>query len=115
MSNAREVAERYFQLSNEGRLDDIEAMFTPTSTYSSAHTGIYLGTEDIMAMQRKFYASFETMGWDIHAVDEVKPGIVWFDFTFTGRTHEGEAVIRPGVEYVVVVDGRLRHVEVRSK
>lgn len=114
MSDAVELAERYFALSNAGRLDEIETMFTPSSTYSSANTGVFLGVEQIMGMQRAFFSSFKEMGWVLHSVEEVRQGVVLFDFTFTGVTNDGESVNRPGLEYVIVYDRKLQHVEVRT-
>ena len=61
------------------------------------------------------FSGFETMGWDVHSVREVKLGIVLFDFTFSGKTPDGEAVHRSGREYVIVYNGKIQHVEVRNK
>jgi hypothetical protein len=115
MTDAVQLAKHYFDLSNEGKLADIKKLFTPSSTYSSANMGVYLGADQIMDMQTKFFAAFGTMGWEVHSVKEVKPGIVLFDFTFSGKTLDGEAVHRPGREYVIVYNGKIQHVEVRYK
>ncbi|MGI9335246.1 MAG: nuclear transport factor 2 family protein [Gammaproteobacteria bacterium] len=115
MTDAVRLAHHYFDLSNQGKLADIEKLFTPSSTYSSANTGVYLGAEQIMEMQTKFFASFKTMGWVVHSFEEVKPGVVLFDFTFSGTTLDGETIHRPGREYVIVYNGKLQHVEVRNK
>ena len=115
MTDSVQLAKHYFDLSNEGKLADIKKLFTPSSTYSSANTGIYLGADQIMDMQAKFFAGFETMDWDVHSVKEVKLGIVLFDFTFTGTTFDGAAVHRSGREYVIVYNGKIQHVEVRNK
>ena len=114
MSEAVQIAKHYFDLSNNGNLEEIEKLFTPSSTYSSSNTGVYLGADQIMEMQRGFFANFETIGWDVHSVEEVKPGVILFDFTFSGKTLAGEEVRRPGLEYVVVYNGKLQHVEVRN-
>ena len=115
MTEAVQLAKHYFDLSNEGKLAEIRALFTPSSTYSSAFTGVYLGADEILEMQTKFFEGFETMRWDVDSVEEVKPGIVLFGFTFSGKTLEGEMVNRPGQEYVVVYNGKLQHVEVRDR
>ena len=115
MTDTLQLAKHYFDLSNEGKLADIKKLFTPSSTYSSASTGVYLGADQIMDMQTKFFAGFETMGWYVHSVNEVKPGIVLFDFTFSGKTLDGEAVHRSGREYVIVYNGKIQHVEVHNK
>ncbi len=115
MTEALRVAKHYFDLSNERKLEEIKKLFTPSSTYSSANTGLYLGADQSMDMQTTFYASFDTMHWEVHRVEEVKPGIVLFDFTFSGSSRDGQTVHRPGWEYVIVYNGKLQHVEVRNK
>ena len=115
MTAAKSLAKRYFELSNQRKLDDIKQLFTASSTYSSTNTGVYLGADNIMAMQSKFFAGFKTMHWEILCLDEVNPGVVYLDFIFTGQTTDGEAVERTGEEYVVVYNGKLQHVEVRNK
>jgi len=115
MTDTLQLAKHYFDLSNERKLGDIKKLFTPSSTYSSASTGVYLGADQIMDMQTKFFAGFETMDWYVHSVKEVKPGIVLFDFTFSGKTLDGEAVHRSGREYVIVYNGKIQHVEVHNK
>ena len=115
MSDSVQLAKRYFELSNDGKLADIKQLFTPSSTYSSENTGVYLGAEQIMEMQTSFFATFETMHWDVHSVEEVRPGVVLFDFIFSGTTLDGEQVHRPGKEYVIVYAGKLQHIEVRNK
>ena len=115
MTEAMRIAEHYFKLSNDGALAQIQTLFGPSSTYSSAHTGVYLGADEIIAMQTRFFAGFKRLQWEVHSMEEVKPGIVLFDFTLRGETHEGEQLVRAGDEYVVVHDGRIQHVEVRNK
>ncbi|MGY8848356.1 MAG: nuclear transport factor 2 family protein [Burkholderiales bacterium] len=115
MTDAIQLAKHYFDLSNKGKLTDIKELFTSSSTYSSANTDVYLGVDQIMGMQTKFFAGFKTMEWNVNSVKEVKPGIVLFDFTFTGKTLDGEAVQRSGREYVVVYNGKIQHIEVRNK
>jgi len=115
MKNTLKIAKYYFDLSNEGNLEKISELFTCSSTYSSANTGMYLGVDQIMKMQREFFSSFETMGWKVHSYEEVSPGIVLFDFTFSGKTLEGEEVHRDGLEYVIIFKEKIQHVEVRNK
>lgn len=115
MSDATQLAKHYFDLSNEGKLTDIKTLFTPSSTYSSSNTGVYLGVDQIMRMQSEFFAGYKTLGWNIHSVEEIRPGVVLFDFTFSGETLDGKMVSRPGLEYVIVYNRKLQHVEVRNK
>jgi len=114
MSNALTLAQHYFDLSNERNLGAIETLLSSSSTYSSTTTGIYLGVENIMAMQRAFFSNFETMNWLVHKAEEVKTGIVLFDFTFTGKTLTGEKTVFSGQEYVVVFNGKIQHIEVKN-
>ena len=113
MSEALQLAKHYFELSNEGNLAEIKNLFTPSSTYSSQNTGMYLGADQIMKMQSEFFASFETMNWEIRNATEVKPGVVLFDFAFTGRKLGGELVSSYGLEHVIIYRGKLQHIEVR--
>tara|TARA_Y100001936_G_scaffold41889_1_gene40507 strand:- start:2287 stop:2676 length:390 start_codon:yes stop_codon:yes gene_type:complete len=115
MTNAIQLAKHYFDLSNKGKLTDIKKLFTSSSTYSSASAEFYLGADQIMDMQTEFFSNFKTMRWDVHTVNEVKPGVILFEFTFTGKNLNGETVHRSGKEYVVVYNGKIQHVEVRNK
>ena len=115
MSDAVKLAKYYFNLSNQRNLSEIESLLTPSSTYSSVNTGVFLGVDQIVEMQKQFFDSFDTMGWDIQRVEEVRPGVVLFEFTFSGVTHDGEEVHRPGLEYVIVHNQKIQHVEVRNK
>lgn len=115
MTDAVQLAKRYFELSNNRKLAEIKKLFTPSSTYSSMNTGLYLGADQIMEMQSEFFANFEALRWEVHSVRAVKPGVILFDFTFSGETLNGETIRRPGWEYVVVYNGKIQHVEVRNK
>ena len=115
MTDALRLAKNYFDLSNKGKLADIKKLFTPSSTYSSANTGVYLGADQIMDMQTKFFAGFEKMSWHVSNVKEIKPGIVLFDFIFSGKTLSGETIHRSGQEYVIVYNGKIQHIEVHNK
>lgn len=111
---AVDIAQEYFTFSNDRNLNDISELLTPTTTYSSENVGVLLGKEKIMEMKHSFYGSFKEIHWDIESVSEEKPGVVRFEFTFTGTTTDDEKVIRPGIEYVIVVNGQIQHVEVRN-
>ena len=115
MTNALQLAEHYFELSNAGDLKSIRLLFTDCSTYSSSTTGLYLGVDDIMSMQEAFFARFQSLGWTVHSSSEIKPAIALFDFTFTGVTLDGNTVTLNGLEYVVVCNSRIQHVEIRNK
>ena len=114
MSDAIALARHYFALSNDGDLDAIRQLFTPSSTYSSSNTGVYLGVDQILDMQTKFFAGFAQLHWQIHSVEEVRPNVVLFDFTLRGTSEDGTQIEQRGLEYVIVYNGRLQHVEVRA-
>ena len=115
MSTAIEVAQEYFARSNARDLTALEGMISDSTTYSSVHTDVYLGRKQIMEMKRTFYGSFVELHWDVHTVEEVRPGVLLFDFTFHGTKNDGEVVERPGLEYVIVHEGKLQHIEVRNR
>ena len=115
MSAPLEIAEKYFELSNEHELDTISEMFTDASTYSSINTGVFLGRKQIMDMMKPFHDSFSELHWEIVDCRELRPGVVWLDFVMTGTKTSGEKVEVVGEEYVVVKDEKLLHVEVRNK
>ena len=68
-----------------------------------------------MAMQQQFFAGYETLGWVVNSAEEVKPGIVLFDFSFSGKTLDGKAVNRDGLEYVIIHNNKIQHIEVKNK
>jgi len=115
MTEAIALARQYFDLSNERRLDEIEALFTESTTYSSEAIGIFLGAKEIVDMQRAFFAGFETLRWTITDTNEIRSDIVQFEFQFEGVTTDGARVKQTGQEYVVVYDGKIQHIEVRKK
>ena len=110
-----DLAQHYFDLSNDSNLDAIRELMTASTTYSSANTGIYLGVDDIMAMQTEFHAGFESLAWRVNTVEEIKPGIVRFEFDFDGRRSTGETVQSRGIETVVIHAGKIQHIEVRKR
>ena len=115
MSSALETAQYYFELSNKSDFEGISTLFTPTTTYSSQTTGVYLGVEDIMAMQRAFHGRFSSLKWKVNSVEELKPGVVLFDYDFIAELPDGERVESSGLEYVIVYQDKIQHVEIRNK
>jgi hypothetical protein len=115
MNEALKIARLYFELSNKSDFDGIAKLFTETTTYSSQTTGMYLGRDDILAMQGQFHAKFSSLNWTVNSVKEVKPGIVLFDYDFAGKLANGEKVSSFGLEYIIVYQGKIQHVEIRNK
>lgn len=110
-----EIAKRYFDLSNNSDFTKIAELLTPTTTYSSQNTGLYLGAEDILNMQRSFHIKFSSLKWSMNSVEEVKPGIILIDYEFSATFSNGEKVESSGLEYVIVHDGKIQHIEIRNK
>lgn len=115
MSDAIDIAKLYFEVSNRSDMDAIASMMSRSTTYSSANTGVYLGADQIVAMQTAYHRSFKKLHWDVLDVKEVRPGVVLFDFVFHGEKLTGEIVSHAGEEYVIVLDGKIQHVGIRNK
>ncbi|WP_257281480.1 MULTISPECIES: hypothetical protein [unclassified Endozoicomonas] len=111
--NSLEIAESYFQLSNDSNFDEITKLFCESSTYKSGNGELFLGVNDIMSVQRLYHGMFARLEWKVISVTETKPGIVHFNFNFVGETHTGETVEYSGLEDVVVYDGRIQHIQIQ--
>jgi len=115
MSDALKIAQHYFDASNKSDFAAIERLFTDTTTYSSATTGMYLGKADIMTMQRTFHGKFSKLHWKMNSAEEIKPSMVQLDYNFTGTLSNDEVVTSSGLEYVIVYEGKIQHIEIRNK
>ncbi len=110
-----EIAKHYFDLSNKSDFTNIAKLFTDSTTYSSQNTGLYLGKDDIIAMQEAFHGKFTSLNWHVNSVTEVKPGIILFDYNFLAQLPTGEKIKTSGLEYVIVRGGKIQHIEIRNK
>jgi len=115
MTEALKIAKRYFELSNTSDFSGIKNLLAESTTYSSQTTGIYLGRENILTMQRTFHGKFSSLKWQVNSVEEIKPGVVLFDYDFAGELPDGKKVEASGLEYVTVYQGKIRHIEIRNK
>ena len=115
MTEALKIAKLYFELSNKSDFSGIAKLFTDTTTHSSQTTGLYLGRDDIVAMQKEFHGKFSSLHWTVHSVAEVKPGIVLFEYDFVGELPSGKKVESSGLEYVIIYQGKIQHIEIRNK
>lgn len=104
----------YFELSNESNFPEITKLFHVNATYSSQNTWLYLWVKDIIDMQKIFHWSFEKLEWQLNEISEEKPWIVRVDFDFSG-IKDWEQIHFSGIEYVVVVDDKIQHIEIRNK
>jgi len=113
MTNIQTV-QQYFEYSNVSNFDKILELFTDTSTYSSQKTGLYVWAQDIIEMQKTFHASYNKLHWKVIRIDEEKPWIVKVDFLFTWLKQE-EKIEFSAIEYLIIVDGKIQHIEIRNK
>lgn len=112
---ALELAELYFELSNQSNFTEIEKLFAKDATYSSQTTGEYSGVESIITMQREFHNKFSQLHWQVNSVKELEPGLVEFDYDFIAQTQDGERVTSSGIEQVTVSNDKIQHIEIRNK
>ena len=107
------ITKLYFELSNTGDLSAIDQLISADATYSSTHTGLYFGRIDIMTMMKAFYQSYRSLNWQINSIKVLTEFITEVHFTFISTDHSGQTTERMGIERIVVVDGLIRHIEVR--
>ena len=112
--NPIETATYYFEVSNKSDFTEIEKLFTDSSTYSSQNTGLYLWRDSIIAMQKIFHTSFDKLVWNIESIEEEKEWIVKVVFTFRGEKDK-KTISFSGVEYVVVYQWKIQHIDIRNK
>ncbi len=112
-NDALSITKRYFKLSNAGDLSAIEDLIIDDATYSSAHTGLYFGRMDIMAMMSVFFESYQSLNWQINSIKTISEYITEVHFTFKCTNLSGLVTERTGVERIVVANGLIRHIEVR--
>jgi hypothetical protein len=110
-----EIAKHYFDLSNKSDFVHISQLLTDSTTYSSQNTGLYLGKDDIIAMQKAFHGKFSSLEWRINSEEEVKSGVILFDYDFSAEMPSGEKIKSSGLEYVIIHDGKIQHIEIRNK
>lgn len=115
METSREIAEKYFELSNYHRMEEIATMFTEETVYISANTGTYIGQDAIMDMMRPFHNAFTELQWDVHSIEETEPNTFLFDFTMTGTKKTGEAIVAEGLEYVTIKNETIARIVIQNK
>ncbi len=114
MSEALKTAKLYFTLSNKSDFAGIAKLLTESTTYSSEATGVYLGGDNIVSMQKAFHAAFVNPKWTIRSIDEVKPGIIKIEYAFNCTKINGQSIETIGIEYVIVYQDKIQHLEVRN-
>ncbi len=111
--NPLEIAKHYFKLSNDSNFEEITKLFCESSTFRSGKGELFLGSDAIMSMQKLHHGMFTNLEWIISSVSEIKPGIIHFNFDFTGETQTGEKVEYSGLEDVVIFNGKIQHIHVQ--
>jgi hypothetical protein len=110
-----DVTSRYFRLSNASDMAGIGELLDETTTYRSGNGDFFLGSRDILVMQRAYHGSFKRLAWTVTDLVEIRPGIVRLEFDFAGENHADEPVAYSGVEHVIVRDGIIVHIDVVRK
>ncbi len=113
-NSAEHTARHYFELSNQAELAAVAQLFQSDATYSSDRTGLYYGVSDIMTMMENFFAGYHQIQWQIEQLACFTEHIVEIRFSCQTIDHQGSKTERLGVERLVIVDGLIRHIEVRS-
>jgi PPOX class probable F420-dependent enzyme len=115
MSQALKIAQKYFELSNQSDFAGISRLLANDLTYSSSRTGDYSGAEEVIQMQKAFHGQFSSLRWTVNAVEEEKPGLIKFNYSFAAKTPTGEKQASDGIEYIRVSDGKIHRIELRTK
>ena len=112
--NNTQIALKYFEVSNVSNFEEIEKLFHENITYSSQNTGLYVWVANIIEMQKKFHGSFESLEWKLWEVLEKKLWIVRVDFEFIWLK-PWEEIRFSWIEYIIVVDEKIQHIEIKNK
>jgi hypothetical protein len=109
-----QITQKYFEYSNLSDFEKIAGLLSHTSTYSSQNTGLYVWVDAIIKMQEVFHNSFESLHWNTIQALEEKPGIIRVDFEFTW-VKDWEKIEFSAIEFIIIVDGVIQHIEIRNK
>jgi hypothetical protein len=67
-----------------------------------------------MEMLRNFYGEQISLNWEIKTSTEVRPGVVFLEYTFSGTTVHGKSTEQAGTAYIIVHGEKVQHVEMRN-
>ena len=109
---AIKIGQHYFDLSNESDFESIQLLFSKSITYRSGSGELFIGVPDIIAMQRQYHGSFESLLWQVNTTNEIKPGIIQLDFSFSGISKSAEKVSYSGLETIIIYQGKIQHIDV---
>ena len=115
MSTELTIAKHYFDLSNNSDFESIAKLFDENSTFCTRNLEYFIGVENIIIMQRAHHGLYQKLKWTVNSVTEIKSGVICFDFSFEGVNQIGEVVKAVGLEYVIIKDGKIRHIDVKGR
>lgn len=113
--NNKDLILRYFHLSNSGDIESISEILDEHVSYSSDNVGLHFGKGNVLAMKRSFFWGLKSQNWEIQKITEPSENIFRIEFVFSATTLEENTIARPGVESIIVHDGKLRHIEVKNQ
>lgn len=114
MSKALDLARYYFDLSNKSDFSAISKLFDDNSTFYTRSGEYFIGVDNIMAMQKAHHHSYKKLHWQVTHVEEVKTGVTRFEFDFSAVDQQDQLVQFSGVEYVIINNGIIRHIDVQG-
>lgn len=110
-----QLINHYFEVSNESNFQEIEKLFTNSSTYSSQNTGLFLWVENIIEMQKTFHNSFNNLKWIVNWVDKIKSWIFLVDFSFFWEKKSWEKIAFSWLESIIIFEWKIQHIEIKNK
>ena len=113
--DSKEVAKKYFDLSNDSNFSEIAKLFTDTTVYTSQNTGEYIGADDIITMQKAFHGKFIKLNWTVNSINEINRSVYLFDYSFKGVKKDGDEMTSNGLEYITVKNKKIERVEIINK
>ncbi len=63
-------------------------------------------------MQRAHHGLYQKLYWEITAVEEIKAGLMCIEFDFSALNKASESVRFLGIEYILIREGIIGHIEV---
>lgn len=115
MSEAQEIAEHYFKLSNKSDFKGIAKLFTDSTVYVSQNTGKFIGKDEIIKMQKTFHGNFSLLHWAVESIKEISPGVYRFEFLFNATELDGKVINSAGQEDVAIKNGKIASIVIKNK
>jgi hypothetical protein len=113
--NTQQIAQRYFDLSNDSNFGGIQELLSESVSYRSPTTGEFYDRDSVLAMQKDFHNKFETLNWHINSIKSTAPDQVVVDYNFEAKAKDDSVTKSTGLEYITVKNGRVTAIEIRAK